>query len=200
MFYIEEGNGEITAGGRTAELHPGIALLVPINLEFTLHNTGDTQMVGYLIGDPTYPGFKPLTTFKIVDENKLPRNTKPPESPFDAVGANGHWAHITHGFFSRNNGGGLATVGSIITVEIPPMQLGEPHPHLPGKEEIWCEIEGKTLAFVGPQVRMQHPGMAYILRPDGLTTHANINFDEPGVKPAKFLWFSTNTGLSAAPH
>jgi hypothetical protein len=99
-----------------------------------------------------------------------------------------------------NGGGGLASVGSIITVEILPMTLGEPHPHLPGKEEIWCEIEGKSLAFVGPQVRMQHAGEAYILRPDGLTTHSNINIDEPGDKPIKFLWFSTNTGLSAAPH
>jgi hypothetical protein len=47
---------------------------------------------------------------------------------------------------------------------------------------------------------MQHPGQAYILRPDGLTTHSNIHFGEPGDKPIKFLWFNTNTGLSAAPH
>jgi len=200
FFYVEEGEGEVSAGGKTAPLHKGSALLLPEGLEFTLHNTGETQLAAYLIGDPTYPGFKPLSTFKIVDEAKLPLNTKPPASPFDAQGANGHWAHITHSFFARTNGGGLASVGSIITVEIPPMQLGEPHPHLPGKEEVWCEIEGKSLAFVGPQVRMQHAGQAYILRPDGLTTHSNINFDQPGTAPIKFLWFSTNTGLSAAPH
>jgi hypothetical protein len=33
-----------------------------------------------------------------------------------------------------------------------------------------------------------------MLRPDGMTQHANIN---DGDKPVKFLWFNTNTGLSA---
>jgi mannose-6-phosphate isomerase-like protein (cupin superfamily) len=200
FFYVEDGVGEISAGGKTADLHRDVAVLVPEGLEFTLHNTGETQLVAYLIGDPTFPGFKPLPSFAIVDETKKTHVAPLPDSPFTTPGANGHWAHISHSFFTRTNGGGLASVGSIITVEIPPMQLGEPHPHLPGKEEVWCQIEGTSLAFVGPQVRMQHPGQAYILRPDGLTTHSNINFDEPGTTPIKFLWFSTNTGLSAAPH
>ena len=80
------------------------------------------------------------------------------------------------------------------------MQLGEPHPHFPGHEEIWCEVEGKSLAFVGSQLRMQHPGEAYMLRPDNLTTHSNINFEEPGDPPIKFLWFSTSTKVSTTPH
>ena len=198
FFYVMEGEGEISGGGKIQSLHKGNALLVPEGLEFTLHNTGETQLTAYMIGDPTHPGFKPLTSIVVKDEANLPQSAPATPSPFTSPGAGGHWAHVTHGFFNGRNG--LATVQGIITVEILPMTLGEPHPHLPGKEEVWCEIEGKSLAFVGPQVRMQHPGQAYILRPDGLTTHSNINFDEPGDKPIKFLWFSTNTGLSAAPH
>jgi mannose-6-phosphate isomerase-like protein (cupin superfamily) len=198
FFYVMEGEGEISAGGKTEPIHKGSAILVPEGLEFTLHNTGETQLSTYMIGDPTYAGFKPLSSFVIKDEDKLPHSKPATYSPFTSPGAGGHWAHITHSFFNSRNG--LATVQGIITVEILPMTLGEPHPHLPGKEEVWCQIEGKSVAFVGSQVRMQHPGQAYILRPDGLTTHSNINFEEPGDTPIKFLWFNTNTGLSAAPH
>jgi len=198
FFYVMEGAGEVSGGGKTETVHKGSAILMPEGIEFTLRNTGPTRITAYMIGDPTYPGFKPLSSFVVKDEDKLPHNAPATASPFTNPGAGGHWAHITHSFFSNKNG--LATIQGIITVEILPMQLGEPHPHLPGKEEVWCEIEGKSLAFIGSQVRMQHPGEAYILRPDGLTTHSNINFEEPGDKPIKFLWFNTNTGLAAAPH
>ena len=198
FFYVQEGEGEVSAGGKTETLHKGSAMLMPEGLEFTLHNTGVTQLAAYIIGDPTFPGFHPLSSFVVKDEAKLPHSKPAVESPFTNPGAGGHWAHITHGFFNNRNG--LATVGAIITVEILPMQLGEPHPHFPGHEEIWCEIEGKSLAFVGSQLRMQFPGQAYMLRPDNLTTHSNINFEEPGDKPIKFLWFSTSTKVSTTPH
>jgi hypothetical protein len=199
FFYVEDGEGEISAGTRTETIHKHNAILIPEGLEFALHNTGSTPLALYMVGDPTFPGFQPLSSFVIKDEDQLPHSKPAVESPFTNPGAGGHWAHITHGFF--NNHSGLASVGAIITVEILPMQLGEPHPHFPGHEEIWCEIEGNSLAFYGSQLRMQHPGQAYMLRPDNLTTHSNINFGEPGVdKPIKFLWFSTSNKVSTTPH
>ncbi len=198
FFYISDGEAEISAGGKTEAIHPGSALLIPEGLEFTLHNTGETQLAAYMVGDPTFPGFKPLTSVVVKNEDQLPHSKPAVDSPFTNPGAGGHWAHITHGFFNNKNG--LASVGAIITVEILPMQLGEPHPHFPGHEEIWCEIKGQSLAFVGSQLRMQHPGQAYILRPDNLTTHSNINFGEPGDKPIEFLWFSTSNHVNTTPH
>lgn len=198
FFYVQQGEAEVSGGGKTESLHKGSALLMPEGLEFTLHNTGESQFAAYMIGDPAFPGFQPLPSFAVKDEALLPHSKPAVESPFTNPGAGGHWAHITHGFFNNRNG--LATVGAVITVEILPMQLGEPHPHFPGHEEIWCEIEGKSLAFVGSQLRMQYPGQAYMLRPDNLTTHSNINFEEPGDKPIKFLWFSTSTKVSTTPH
>ena len=65
--------------------------------------------------------------------------------------------------------------------------MGEPHPHRPGQEEIWAAIDGDSLAFLGTAVRIQHPGMAYMLPPDGLTIHSNINASD---KPVKFLYFA----------
>jgi hypothetical protein len=198
FFYVMEGQGEVSGNGKTEAIHKGSAILIPEGLEFTLHNTGETQLTAYMVGDPTFPGFKPLPDFVVKVEDKTRHGNPADASPFTNPGAGGHWAHITHGFYNNKNG--LASVGAIITVEILPMQLGEPHPHFPGHEEIWCEIEGKSLAFVGSQLRMQYPGQAYILRPDNLTTHSNINFGEPGDKPIEFLWFSTSTKVSTTPH
>ena len=198
FFYVMEGQGEVSGNGKTEAIHKGSAVLIPEGLEFTLHNTGETQLTAYMVGDPTFPGFKPLPDFVVKVEDKTRHGNPADASPFTNPGAGGHWAHITHGFYNNKNG--LASVGAIITVEILPMQLGEPHPHFPGHEEIWCEIEGKSLAFVGSQLRMQYPGQAYILRPDNLTTHSNINFGEPGDKPIEFLWFSTSTKVSTTPH
>jgi mannose-6-phosphate isomerase-like protein (cupin superfamily) len=198
FFLVTQGEGEVSGGGKTEPIHKGSAVLLPEGLEFTLHNTGENPLAIYMVGDPTFPGFKPLTSFVVKDEANLPHSKPAEESPFTNPGAGGHWAHITHGFFNNRNG--LATIGGIITVEILPMQLGEPHPHFPGHEEIWCEIVGNSVAFYGSQLRMQHPGQAYILRPDNLTTHSNINFEEPGDKPIEFLWFSTSNRVSTTPH
>lgn len=194
VFYVEDGEGEISAGGKTEPLHHGDALLVPEGLEFTLRNTGTTELTAYMIGDPTYPGFKPLPSFVVKDEANQPDRLPATPSPFTNPGASGHWAHIVHSFYNTKNG--LATIGGIITVEIQPMQMGEPHPHFYGHEEIWCEIKGKSLAFYGSQLRMQRPGQAYMLRPDNLTTHSNINFEEPGGPTIEFLWFSTSLKVS----
>jgi uncharacterized cupin superfamily protein len=67
--------------------------------------------------------------------------------------------------------------------------MGEPHTHEPGHEEIWAAIEGTSLAYLGTQLRVQRPGMAYMLRPDITMTHSNINY---GDTPVKFLWFSAS--------
>ena len=82
---------------------------------------------------------------------------------------------------------GLATEQSVITVTVNPLTMGEPHPHRPGQEEIWAAIDGESLMFLGTELRVQKPGMAYMLPPDAATIHSNIN---AGDKPVKFLYFA----------
>jgi hypothetical protein len=65
--------------------------------------------------------------------------------------------------------------------------MGEPHPHMPGQEEVWASIDGTSLAFLGTELRIQPPGRVYMLPPDDLTVHSNIN---AGDKPVKFLYFA----------
>jgi uncharacterized cupin superfamily protein len=124
----------------------------------------------------------------VTDERQVAVRTPMVASPFTLPGASGHWAHVVRDLFSRTDG--LATIGDLITVTINPMTMGEPHPHNPGQEEIWVAIEGDSLAFLGTELRAQHPGMAYMIRPDQYMTHSNIN---SGDTPVKFLWFSSNS-------
>jgi mannose-6-phosphate isomerase-like protein (cupin superfamily) len=184
VYYIEGGEGEITAGGNTSALHKDIAVLMPEGLEFTIRNTGDEDLTLYVINEPTPKGFVPRTDMLVKDETKVPSRVPMEASPYTLPGASGHWAHVVRDLFSKTDG--LAALGDVITVELKPMTMGEPHPHNIGQEEVWCAVEGTSLAFLGTQLRVQPPGMAYMIRPDQTMTHSNINVGNTSVK---FLWY-----------
>jgi mannose-6-phosphate isomerase-like protein (cupin superfamily) len=188
VFYVVGGSGEISAGGRSAPLHKDVAVFIPENLEFTMNNTGDADLTMYVVSEPVPDGFTPAKTMLVTNENQVPVRTPMVASPFTLPGASGHWAHVVRDLFSKSDG--LATIGDLITVTVSPMTMGEPHPHNPGQEEIWTAIDGESLAFIGTELRVQHPGMAYMIRPDQSMTHSNINV---GDAPVKFLWFSSNS-------
>jgi mannose-6-phosphate isomerase-like protein (cupin superfamily) len=185
VFYVVGGTGEITAGGKTAKLHEDTAAFVPADLEFVIKNSGDEELKMYVVSEPTPEGFVPKKEMLITDERTVPVRTPMAASPYTLQGASGHWAHVVRDLFSKTDG--LATIGDLITVTIDPLTMGEPHPHNPGQEEIWVAIDGNSLAFIGTELRVQRPGMAYMIRPDQSMTHSNIN---SGDTPVKFLWFS----------
>ena len=188
VFYVLGGNGEITSAGKTAALHKDIAVFIPENIEFTMTNTGDSDLTMYVVSEPVPDGFTPAKAMLVADEAQVPVRTPMAASPYTLPGASGHWAHVVRDLFSKTDG--LATIGDLITVDINPMTMGEPHPHNPGQEEIWTAIDGDSLAFIGTELRVQHPGMAYMIRPDQSMTHSNINTSDA---PVKFLWFSSNS-------
>ena len=185
VFYVVGGSGEISAGGKTAALHKDVAIFVPANLEFVMKNNGNDDLRMYVISEPTPAGFVPGKQMLVADERQVEVRKPMYASPYTLQNSSGHWAHVVRDLFSRTDG--LATIGDIITVEINPLTMGEPHPHNPGQEEIWASIDGDSLAFLGTELRVQHPGMAYMIRPDRNMTHSNIN---AGDTPVKFLWFS----------
>lgn len=185
VYYIEGGEGRISAGGRSAALHKDIAVFIPEGLKFSMKNTGKEDLTMYVINEPAPTGFVPRKDMLTLDESTVPVRVPMAASPFTLPGASGHWAHVVRDLFSRTDG--LATVGDVITVTIDPMTMGEPHPHRTGQEEIWVAIEGTSLAFIGTQLRIQPPGMAYMIRTDETMTHSNIN---TGDAPVKFLWFA----------
>lgn len=90
IFYIDSGTGIIKAGGKTADLYIGIAILMPADLEFTMTNTGDEPLTMYLINEPVPEGFKPRKDMLVKDVNTLP-----------IAGSNWHWTMIGKTPFTR---------------------------------------------------------------------------------------------------
>ncbi|MEO6909461.1 MAG: cupin domain-containing protein [Edaphobacter sp.] len=188
IYYIHGGAGEITAGGKTVSLHKDIAVFVPEGLEFVMKNSGEEDLTLYLVNEPVPTGFVPRKDMLSIDESTVPVRTPMAASPYTSPGASGHWAHIVRDLFSRTDG--LATVGDFITVTLNPMTIGEPHPHRTNQEEVWVAMDGNSLAFLSSELRVQRPGMAYMIRPDETMTHSNIN---SGDTPVKFLWFAESS-------
>ena len=173
IFFVYGGKGTITAGKDTADLYSGIAVLMPADLEFTMTNTGDEPLTMYLINEPVPDGFRPNEKMLVRDENTIPIGS-----------TRGHWCHIVKGIFSTQSG--LGTLESVITVSFDPMTIGHPHSHIEGCEEVWTEVKGTSIVFIGKQIRWQTPGTAYMIPPDGNTPHSNINTSDEQVKMLYF--------------
>jgi mannose-6-phosphate isomerase-like protein (cupin superfamily) len=189
VYYVVKGTGEIIAGGQTAALRKDVAVLMPEGLDFVMKSTGDHALEMYVINEPTPAGFHPKDKMVVKDEAAAHQRTPAGGDPYIVGGASGHWAHIVKELFSPADG--LATEQSVITVTINPLTMGEPHPHRPGQEEIWAALEGTSLLMMGTELRIQKPGMAFMLPPDDYTVHANIN---AGDRPVKFLYFAKFPG------
>jgi mannose-6-phosphate isomerase-like protein (cupin superfamily) len=196
IYYILGGEGEVISGGVTAKLKKDIGVLMPAGVDFVMRSTGDEALTMYVINEPLpddngivgnpHPRlFQRQTKMVVKDEGLARQRTPAGGDPYIVGGASGHWAHIVKELFSPADG--LATEQSVIVVEINPKTMGEPHPHKSGQEEVWAAIDGNSLLLLGTQVRVQKPGMAYMLRPDGLTIHSNIN---DGDIPIRFLYFA----------
>ena len=186
ILYVVGGKGTVTSAGVTSELFDGIGVLVPPGVEFSMKNTGDEDLNMYIINELVPADFKPGTKVLVRDVNAQP-----------VRGTTGHWVHIVKNIFTPADG--LATLRQTITVTLDPMTIGEPHAHTTGSEEVWIQIKGKSLAFIGTQLRWQTPGIGYLAPPFAAETkeavtsgqsfpHSNIN---PGTEQVKFLYFQT---------
>lgn len=163
LFYILTGKGVIKTTKTTADLYPGIAVLVPAGCEFTMSSTNPTNdLTMYLVNEPIPAGFRPNDDIKVkdVDASRISSSTA-------------HWVHLWRGMFGTSDGFG--TIESTGTVTFDPMVIAHPHSHVEGCEEIWAAIEGNSFAFIGKQIFLQTPGMAFMIPPDGKTPHSTIN-------------------------
>jgi len=162
IFYFISGEGTMTAGGKTADLYGGIAVLMPAGLEFTMTNTCDEPLVMYLTNEPIPKGFRPNADMFVRDVNTLPIS-----------GSTALWSNITKSIFRTQDG--LGTLEMVITVTLDPMTLTQSHPARKGAEMIWTAIKGTGLTCLWKELRKQPPGMAYMCPPDGQTAHSIIN-------------------------
>jgi len=177
IFYIISGKGTIKAGNKTADLYENIAVLMPPDLEFTMQSTSDKPLIMYLINEPIHEGFHPNQHMLVKDENTTP-----------VMSYDGHWCHIVKNIFGASDG--LATINNVLTVGFNAMTIGHPHRYFAGSEEVWTALKGTSIAWIGKQIRVQTPGTAYMVPPDGEIMHSNINLTG---KPIKMFYFLKST-------
>ena len=176
IYFVASGQGTAVAGGRSLDLYRNIAVLVPADLEFTLKSTGTAPLAMYVINEPVPAGFRPNTSLLVKDENKI-----------SVASVDGSWCHIVKPLFSTADG--LGTLQSILTVTFDPLTIAKPHvvDHT-DIEEVFTELNGRTLAWVSNALRWQTAGMAFYHVPDNLTPHSTINQDKD--EQVKFLYFA----------
>ncbi len=163
VFYFLSGKGVIKTAKTTADLYQGVAVLVPAGCEFTITNTSEAdQLTMYMVNEPIHDGFRPNPDIMVKDVDASPISS-----------STAHWVHLWRGMFGTNNG--LGTIESTGTVSLDSMTIAHPHSHEEGVEEIWAAVEGESIAFIGKQIRLQVPGMSFMIPPDGKTPHSNIN-------------------------
>jgi mannose-6-phosphate isomerase-like protein (cupin superfamily) len=178
VYYFASGTGTVSAGGDSVPVSINIAVLVPANLAFTIKNTGAIPLGAYVITEPTPSGFQPGTKLVVKDEKSTPISTAVQE-----------WSRIVRPLFTSADG--LATISSVETVTLDPLTISRPFiGTLPNTEQLWMELSGKSIAFIGPYLRRQTSGMAYEHPPDNLAPTSNVNYSEDS--QVKFLRVATD--------
>ena len=177
IFYIISGKGIISAGNKTADLSSGIAVLMPAELEFTMRNTGEEPLTMYLISESYPEGFRLNREMLVINENTAP-----------ITSSDAHWVGVVKQLFSTDDG--LGTLESILTCSFSPMTFFHPHSHVEGTEEVWTTLDDEIYVLFGKQIRLQPPGMAYLIPVDGKTPHANFNVSDKMVKMFYFARYS----------
>ena len=178
VYYFASGTGTVSAGGDSVPVSINIAVLVPANLAFTIKNTGAIPLGAYVITEPTPSGFQTGTKLVVKDEKSTPISTAVQE-----------WSRIVRPLFTSADG--LATISSVETVTLDPLTITRPFiGTLPNTEQLWMELSGKSIAFIGPYLRRQTTGMAYEHPPDNLAPTSNVNYSEDS--QVKFLLVATD--------
>jgi len=177
VYYFTSGTGAISAGSDSVPVSLNIAVLIPENLAFTMKNTGAGPLGAYVITEPVTAGFRPEARLVVRDEKSTPISTAQQE-----------WSRIVRPLFTAADG--LATISRIETVTLDPLTITRPFTGaMPNTEHLWMELSGTTIAFIGPYLRRQKPGMAYEHPPDNLAPTSNVNYSEDS--QVKFLLVDT---------
>lgn len=169
IFYVLSGKGTVTVGGNSYNLHPGMAFLIPENLEFSLKGGENEHLNMYMVVEPTPPGFKPANHIIIHDEAQIKAAATP-----------GNWVYITKTLFKPQDG--LASLRSVFLVNMEPNTFGQPHSDGVEDEEVWSALEGDIKFLLGRDIRDFPVGTAYKVPPDGAMYQANMNFSDKKVK------------------
>lgn len=169
LYYFVGGEGTLSSGGKTYEIHKGSSALVPPGITFSMAAAaGREPLAMYLIVEPIPEGFTPRKDVAVRFEFD--------RQQFISV----HWANIDRAFIGKDDG--TAVIGGLTGVKIDPMTMAQPHSHRVGVEEVWIALKGDLKLQMGKQFLDLPPGSAYRVPDNNITAHANVNFGDTQAK------------------
>ncbi len=178
ILYLESGKGRIESGENFWPLEPGYGVLIPPRIEHVLVNDSRETMALLVLADRLEAGATPGKTI-------LVRNSA--DLPYAEVSA--HWNYFAKLLFGPKDG--INLVSKVLIVDMFPMTIGAPHPHVPHWEEVWCKLPPESsYLFLGSEVRKQHPNEAFVVPPNGKTVHSVVNLS---AGPMSWFYFSHYT-------
>ena len=173
FLFVLAGEGRIEAGGRTAGLEEGTAVVIPVGLAYRLFNPSDGTLELFLAAEVTPDGFVPARELSVGRyRDSLP-----------LVGA--HWAHIARPFVYDREPRFANPMGFVV-VSVDAFDVAQPHTHPAAAEEIWLQVKGASLLFFGNRLLRQEPGDAFLVPPTNTVLHSSIN---PDGAPKLWLFF-----------
>ncbi len=178
ILYVEDGRGRVESAGNYWPLEPGYGVLIPPQTEHVLVNESKEPMNLLVLTDLLEAGATPGKAI-------LVRNSA--DLPYAEVSA--HWNYFAKLLFGPRDG--INLVSKVLIVDLFPMTIGAPHPHIPHWEEVWCKLPPESsYLFLGSEVRVQHPNQAFVVPPNGKTVHSVINLS---AHPMSWFYFSHYT-------
>ncbi len=171
IFIVEAGTGTLQIEGKELALSKGKAFILPPGRDFRLTATGSAYLSFHVIAEKVAPGAAPAPVTLIDHGGERPVITD--------------WHNQRRPLVTAADG--LARLGAIDAVTLPPLAMARAQSSAPGAEDIWIALDDVD-AMIGKQLRSLQAGTAYKVPPTGITARANINL---GARPARFLHITT---------
>ena len=166
LFYVVSGEGRLDDGTNSWDLHNGITMLIPPDVQRRFVNTSTEPLEMIMVEWPAN---------EIARKDILVRDV----TLLPYFEENAHWNNMSKCVFTQADG----MTGRVLLVMLLPMTMAAPHAHGPSTEEFWTKITpGNALLLLGSELREMPQYSAFLAPPDGQTQHAQINTSKTQVE------------------
>lgn len=178
VLYLESGKGRLEAGETFWPFRPGYGALIPPQTEHVLVNESEEPMTLLVLTDTLGNGASAVGTILVRNSADLPY-----------AESSAHWNYFAKLLFGPKDG--LSPYSKVLIVDMFPMTIGAPHPHIPHWEEVWSKLPPQSsFLMLGSEVRRHHPNEAFLVPPNGKTVHSVVNLSD---QPMSWFYFSHYT-------
>jgi mannose-6-phosphate isomerase-like protein (cupin superfamily) len=182
LFYVTSGEGRLDDGNNAWQIRPGMAILIPQDVERRFANTStDSPLEMVLVEWPANALAR--KDILVRDTSKLPWCEE-----------NVHWNNMSKCVFTADDG----MTGRVLLVMLMPLTMATPHTHTKGTEEIWTKLTpGDALMILGSELREMPQYSAFTAIPDGQTWHGQMNPSKTQVE--QWLYVAGGNAATAPP-